>query len=147
MNEQRIREIMEAAITGAIRDINALQDNMNREEILELGNKGQYIPKPEKKKRGRPKKLAMPEKSPSEDFTMNKRRELFDKTVRAGKNTWVDEGEAKNPEDKKIVVKKTARVRPKASMVDVVCSACNRKVSVPSSLQRSDYYRCERCVR
>jgi hypothetical protein len=140
MNEQRIREIMEAAITGAIRDIYSLEKSEKdfKEAVEEV--------KPEKKKRGRPKK-EKPTTVVLDDFTVKKKQPKFDKTVRAGKNTWVDEGEAKNPEDQKIVVKKTARVRPKATMVEVVCSVCNRKVNVPSSLQRSDYYRCERCVR
>lgn len=103
---------------------------------------------PVKKKRGRPpKKKPTPEPvvelQPENDFSTN--RQPTRSQVKAGKNKFVDEGELRDENDAKIVMRKGARSRPATKMVDVNCSSCGRTVQVSSSLIRTSYYRCERC--
>ena len=67
--------------------------------------------------------------------------------VRAGVNTWSDEGEERDDIDDKIVrVAVKRKPRPASSKVERTCSVCNRTVKVPQVLASTHYYRCERCT-
>ena len=85
----------------------------------------------------------------SEDFTMvrpesnlstNRRRQ----SVRAGGNTWKDEGEDRHIETPNVA--RTPRTRKPPSMREVTCHACGKKEKINASLVYGEYYRCNRCV-
>lgn len=94
-----------------------------------------------------------PVKSPSktiitEDFRVIKEEASNHKTpVRAGKNTFVDEGEDRDEDDVNLAYlpKNPTAKRPPAEFIDVECEKCHRKRNIPKSLSTS-YYVCERCV-
>jgi hypothetical protein len=84
-----------------------------------------------------------------EEFTMkrgdsnldnNKRRQ----SVRAGKNTWSDEGEDRHIETPNAT--RTPRNRKPPRMKDVVCHSCGKKERINATIAYGDYYRCSRCV-
>lgn len=65
-------------------------------------------------------------------------------TVRAGKNTWVDEGELKDVKTPDI--KPTPRNRKAPKKKDVTCKACGKTFKINASLVFGEFYRCERCI-
>jgi hypothetical protein len=84
----------------------------------------------------------------TEDFRVIKEESSNHKTpVRAGKNTFVDEGEDKDEDDVSLAYlpKNPTAKRPPAEFIDVECEKCHKKRNIPKSLSTS-YYVCERCV-
>ena len=65
-------------------------------------------------------------------------------TVRAGKNTWVDEGELKDIKTPDI--KPTPRNRKAPKKKEVICRACGKTFKINASLVFGESYRCERCI-
>jgi hypothetical protein len=95
----------------------------------------------------------LPIKTPSktvitEDFRVIKEEGSNHKTpVRAGKNTFVDEGEDRDADDVSLAYlpKNPTSKRPPAEFIDVICEKCRKVKNIPKSLSTS-YYVCERCV-
>jgi hypothetical protein len=84
----------------------------------------------------------------TEDFRVIREEPSNHKTpVRAGKNTFVDEGEDKDKDDVSLAYlpKSKAIKRPPAEYIDIVCEKCRKTKNIPKSLSTS-YYVCERCV-
>lgn len=81
-----------------------------------------------------------------EDFTMKKVRPgKHREVVKSKGNVWVDTGEERTED--KIVKTITPRVRGKRQFkIKIMCDVCKREVEVSSSLPRTEFYRCERCV-
>jgi len=110
----------------------------------------------EKKKRGRPKgsknKVKVEEQPQvvSTIFSTIKKEEGSVRgrvPVKAGLNTWTDDGGVPLEDfDKKVVRQKPTDFRPMASKKKIKCSICAREVEIPTSLPTTDYYRCERCI-
>lgn len=84
----------------------------------------------------------------TEDFRVIREEESTHKTpVRAGRNTFVDEGEDRDEDDVKLAYlpKNPTAKRPPAEFIDVECEKCHKKKNIPKSLSTS-YYVCEKCV-
>lgn len=91
-------------------------------------------------------KSDQPESTINEDFTMTQVNSSKNKRepVRAGKNTWTDNGE-----DRHIVTPEkppTPRNRKPPKKRDVKCSVCGKTQQVNSSLVYGEYYRCNNCI-
>ncbi len=84
----------------------------------------------------------------TEDFTMQKKIIKGQKIpAKAGKNMWKDDGSIPEEEFDKLVSRRPAtQPRPAATMREITCSCCKKTVKIPSSLETSQYYRCEKCV-
>lgn len=107
----------------------------------------------EKKKRGRPKgsknkqKVEEQPQVVSPIFSTIKTSIMGRVPVKAGVNTWTDDGGVPLEDfDKKVVRQKPTDFRPMASKKKIRCSICAREVEIPASLPTTDYYRCERCI-
>jgi len=84
----------------------------------------------------------------TEDFRVIKDEPSTHKTpVRAGKNTFVDEGEGRDEDDVKLAYlpKSPTAKRPPVEFVDVICDRCRKTKSVSPSLA-TNYYICEKCA-
>lgn len=84
----------------------------------------------------------------TEDFRVIKEEPSTHRTaVKAGKNTFVDEGEDKDADDVKLAYlpKNPTVKRPPVEFVDVICERCRKTKSISPSLA-TNYYVCERCV-
>lgn len=122
---------------------------LTEEQMKELEAKLIAIDSKENETPEEPKPVAK-KKVVNEDFSVN--REGADRSrssvpVRAGSNTWVDEGEERDGVDDKIVktIMPRTRVKPKTQVM--VCSLCHQPKEVPAGLLRKGgYYRCENCV-
>jgi hypothetical protein len=112
--------------------------NLTEEQKKELISYLQAPEKETKPKEKKPAKIDSDFKVTKEDN--GKRRSQ----VKAGKNTFTDDGTEKGSDG--IVYTKSPRTRPEAKSVTIKCSVCQRDVTIPASLERGDYYRCERCV-
>lgn len=64
-------------------------------------------------------------------------------SVKAGQNTWVDEGEHKDVITPKSKITPRNRKPPKTK--DVTCHVCQKKFKINPSLTYGEYYRCDRC--
>jgi len=120
-------------------DIENLTDAEKRQLIAMLAKS--LEPKPAEKTENTAKKKV----KINDDFTVVKDVDTKRRSpVKASKNTFVDEGLESG--DGGIVYAKTPRNRQPAKNVTIKCSVCQRDVTIPASLERGDYYRCERCV-
>ena len=63
--------------------------------------------------------------------------------VRAGTNTWTDEGEHRDVVTPKSKI--TPRNRKPPRTKDVVCHICQKKFKINPALTYGEYYRCDRC--
>ena len=103
--------------------------------------------------RPRPPLLLTPQVQPTvvtvnDDFTVNRDNGLggvtAKTTIKAGKNTWVDDKlehtDVETPE-----VEKTKK-RPPAQMVDMACSGCGTICRVSSTVVYGEYHKCDRCA-
>ena len=82
------------------------------------------------------------------DFSMKPNEALVSKRrspVRAGKNTWIDQGECRGKEVETPDIKPTPRNRKPPAMKEVICHVCGNKSKVNASLVHGEFYRCDRC--
>ena len=80
------------------------------------------------------------------EFTMNKEtsNKVRRSVVKAGNNTWSDEGEDRHIETPPTKI--TPRNRRPPQKKTVTCSSCGKKYNINSSLVYGEYYRCEKCT-
>jgi hypothetical protein len=85
----------------------------------------------------------------NDDFTVNRdngsnQGVTAKTTIKAGKNTWVDDKleqtDVETPD-----VEKTKK-RPPAQMVDMACSGCGTICRVSSTVVYGEYHKCDRCA-
>lgn len=91
-----------------------------------------------------------PRRRVSEDFTVKRDENLDNRKtpVRARKNDWVDDGEARdtNFDYAKFEKMKTPRRRGKPKKRDVECHVCGRTFTMNEGLIYGEYVRCNRCT-
>ena len=91
-----------------------------------------------------------PRRRVSEDFTVKRDENLDDRKtpVKARKNDWVDDGEARdtNFDYAKFEKMKTPRRRGKPKKRDVECHVCGRTFTMNEGLIYGEYVRCNRCT-
>lgn len=80
------------------------------------------------------------------EFTMNQgtSNKARRSVVKAGNNTWSDEGEDRHIETPSTKITPRNRKPPKKKTV--TCSSCGKKYNINSSLVYGEYYRCEKCT-
>lgn len=139
--------------------VKALLDTMTAEQKSELLNKlmnslappNQEQPKEEtKEKTEEAVSSTPPRRRVSEDFTVKRDENLDNRKtpVRARKNNWVDEGEARDTsfDYSKFEKMKTPRRRGKPKKRDVECHVCGRTFTMNEGLIYGEYVRCNRCT-
>jgi DNA-directed RNA polymerase subunit RPC12/RpoP len=91
-----------------------------------------------------------PRRRVNEDFTVKRDENLDNRKtpVRARKNDWVDDGEARdaNFDYAKFEKMKTPRQRGKPKKRDVECHVCGRTFTMNEGLIYGEYVRCNRCT-
>ena len=103
----------------------------------------------QKKKSGSAEPEAEPQKqipSVSEEFTVDRPTNVArKKPVKAGENTWSDDGsefsDVSTPD-----VELTPRSRPSPKSVEKVCHVCGGKFKIHASLVSGEFLRCNKCT-
>ena len=135
--------------------VKALLDTMTAEQKSELLSKLMDSLTPPSQEQPKEKteetvSSTPPRRRVSEDFTVKRDENLDNRKtpVRARKNDWVDDGEARdtNFDYAKFEKMKTPRRRGKPKKRDVECHVCGRTFTMNEGLIYGEYVRCNRCT-
>ena len=88
----------------------------------------------------------------NEDFTVTKNSKFSQrkKAVQGGQNTWIDNGESKDPdydpEKYEAMGRKTRQSEPRDMQVEKQCHVCGKSFKIHSSLVMGSFIRCNNCT-
>jgi len=81
------------------------------------------------------------------DFVVKREQSNTGRTqVKAGKNTWQDTGESRDPEYDEEDREKTPRRRAAPDKVEMSCHVCGRDFKIDPKMVYGEFVRCNRCT-